>query len=540
MVMDAFERLRPVGRLERYSTARHDLRFYLNAAVTASYTLPDRCSPPLPLKHYIYEACRTVVGLHPILSAIPVDEHTPHPQFVRLPEINLDRCVSFHERRPVVLEPDPSVDATAASTSLGWDARGDTGTGTGTDTDTDTDLDELLTTQHNMAFAPPHPFWRLCVLTDAARPHCFTAAFVFHHAIGDGTSGMAFHRAFHQALSQAVSVSPVSDQTGTGTGTGTGPATATAIIPSPSTALLPSVEALHAMPISIIHLVTILFKEKVWSRRDPGLWTGSKISVPLDNRVRHIAFAPSTTRGFIDACRTHGTTVTAALQTLVAGVLFSHLPAHTFTALKCAGAISMRRWLPGIIDDNSMGVFVQDLSEDYSRADFQTGRLPWAEAKRSRDTITHVLSLEGRNAGPNLLRYVNDYQQELFLSKVGKERQSSFEVSNLGAFRRTTQSKTLESSRSQSGSGSGTDVEIGRMVFTQSANVAGSAFEVSVVSGEDGCLALGFSWQKGVVEAGLMDEVINGVQEEVIDVAVNGVEEEVIRVGGSTGPDPEP
>lgn len=438
--------------------------------MTASYTLSERTS--LPLKHYIYEACKTVVGQHPILSAIPVHENSNDPQFVRLPEINLDRCVFFHDRRHGV--PDGLSDS---SSSQGSDAHGDA------------DLDELLTIQHNTPFEPPHPFWRLCVLMDVAHPHYVTAAFVFHHAIGDGTSGMAFHRTFHQALSQAVSTASDLD--------------VTSIIQSPSAPLLPSVEALHPMPVSIFHVLTVLFKEKVWSSRDPGLWTGSKISVPLDNRVRHFALSPSNSLGFVDACRANGTTVTAALQTLVAGVLFSHLP-NNFTNLKCAGAISTRRWLPDVIDDDSIGVFVQDLKEDYSRQHFQTERLPWSEAQRSRKTIEQVLALKGKNAGPNMLRYINNYQRELFLPKVGKERASTYEVSNLGVFR----SRDTKDDK-------GPSVGIGRMVFTQSANVSGSAFEVSAVSGKDGCLVLCFSWQNGVVDDTLINEVMKGVAEEV-------------------------
>ncbi|EXJ91139.1 hypothetical protein A1O1_04248 [Capronia coronata CBS 617.96] len=469
--MDGFERLRPVGRLERWSTAQHGLKFYFNVALTASYQLPEGCSSPL--KHYIYDACRVAVGRHPILSAIPVDEDTNEPHFVRLPKIDLDRCVSFHERQHEALQ-----------------GPNDAAAGPGSDTNRDTDLDALLTTQHNISFAPPHPFWRLCVLTDAAHPHRLTAAFVFHHALGDGNSAVAFHRTLCQALSEAVST--VSDKT------------VPTIIPSPSTALLPNVEALHPMPLSISYLLTVLFKEKIWSSRDPGLWTGSKIQLPLVNRVHHLAFSQPSTTSFVNACRANGTTVTAGLQTVIAGALFAHLP-DTFTTLNCGAVISTRRWLPpDVIDDDSMGVYFQDCTEDYRRQDFRTEMLPWDEARRSRKTLETVLSLKGKNATPNLLRYVNNYQKEIFLPKISKDRDSSYEVSNLGVVKGTK-------GKEEGGSG----VEMGRMVFTQSAVVTGRAIEVSVVTGQDGCLVLGFTWQKGVVEDTLMEQVISGVEEEV-------------------------
>ncbi|KAL2435032.1 putative alcohol acetyltransferase crmB [Exophiala dermatitidis] len=480
--MEDFEKLRPVGRLERWSTARHDLKFYMNAAVTAAYTLPETCT--LPLKHYMHKACKSVVGRHPILSAIPVGENTNEPQFVRLPEIDLDQCVSFHDRRHDAPGPSTPSSADTGSSDSKSDANGDP------------NLDELLTIQHNTAFQAPNPFWRLCILTTSTQPHQFTAAFVFHHAIGDGTSGLAFHRTFHEALSQAASADPNLDKQETNS-----------VIPSPSIPLLPNIEALHPMPVSLLYVLSILFREKIWSaRRDPGLWTGSKIHTPLKTRVRHLAFSASNTRGFIDACRAHDTTVTAALQTLIAGVLFSHLPSN-FTTLKCNGAISVRRWLPDMIDDDSMGVYVQNLAEDYSRNKFHTETLPWDEARRSRRTIEQVLSLKGKNAAPNMLRYVNNYQQELFLSKVGKDRDSSYEVSNLGVYK-----GKLENDKGSPA----TTVQIGRMLFTQSANVTGSAFEVSAVSGADGCLVLGFSWQESVVDDALMDTVMKTVEEALL------------------------
>ena len=225
--------------------------------MTASYSLPRASS--LPLGNYIHEACRILVGQHPILSAIPVDEDTNDPQFVRLPGVQLEKCVLFQEQRE-------SVTRTTEDGSNGSNP------GSGNDPE----LDELLNIQHNKPFTPPDPFWRLCILTDVSSPREFTAAFVFHHALAYGASGMAFHRTFREALSMAVRK---------------GPSNPPPAIPSPSTPLLPNVEALHPMPVSLLHLLTVVFKEKVRSRRDPGLWTGSKIFAPLENQIRHFSFS---------------------------------------------------------------------------------------------------------------------------------------------------------------------------------------------------------------------------------------------------------
>ncbi|PGH29563.1 hypothetical protein GX50_07677 [[Emmonsia] crescens] len=460
-----FEKLRPVGRLERYSTARHHLGFYVNVAVTATYTLPAICSHPV--KSYIYKACKMLIGQHPILSAVPVGEDTDEPYFVRLATTNLDNCVFFEERRHGSPISDHSPNP-----------------------DPDMDLEELLNIQHNIPFSPHSPFWRLCILTDPDHSHVFTASFVFHHAIGDGSSGMAFHktflRALHLALSSHSSFTEVDNY-----------------ITSPKIPLLPNIEALHPMTVSIPFLLSTLFKEKIWSQRDPNLWTGSKMAIPLQSEIRHLVLSEPQTISFRDLCRKNKTTITAALQTLVAGAMFVTLSAH-YSQLRCVGALSNRRWLGDTISDDSMGVFVQDFHDSYHRERFfdQDGnfKFPWDEAVRSRKTIEDTINMGGKNAMTNLLKYVGDYHSELFLSKVGKDRADSYEVSNLGVFTSNLEPKAGSQSP-----------RVGRMVFSQSANVTGSAFEVSAITGADGCLVLAFSWQKDVVGLHLIGDIMKTI-----------------------------
>jgi hypothetical protein len=57
------------------------------------------------------------------------------------------------------------------------------------------------------------------------------------------------------------------------------------------------------------------------------------------------------------------------------------------------------------------------------------------------------------------------------------------------------------------------------VLFSRSAFVSGSAIAVGVVSGPDGCLSLGFSWQIGVVSDELVDKLIQGVYDEIDNIA---------------------
>ncbi|KAE8331798.1 alcohol acetyltransferase [Aspergillus sergii] len=460
--MDQFPKLRPVGRIELCSTARHHLRFYYNVAVAATYTLPGTFT--LPIKDYVYKACEILIAQHPILSAVPIGEETKQPYFARLPSIDLSQSVFFQKREHGFPDAD----------------------------DRDEELDTLLSTQHNTPFELPLPFWRIFVLTDDAddTERRFTVVFVFHHAISDGTSGKVFHRSFLQAL-QSLSSLAVDD--------------VKEVIPSPDSSLLPPGEAVHPKPVSYTYLAVQLFKAKIYDPRDPGLWTGSEVKLPLETKLKHIVFPKHLSSTFRARCRENKTTITAALQTIIARSLFTHLP-ESSTKVRCSGAMSNRRWLPDPITEDSMGVFVQEYTEDYSRKDLSETSFPWSVTVRSRATIEREISKEGRDTSANLLRYVNDYHNELYLSKVGRPRSSTYEVSNVGAFTSSTPAKGMP--------------RVGRVVFSQSASVTGNAFGVSVASGGDGCLVLMFTWQKGVVEDLLILNVIESVRKEVYDLCV--------------------
>lgn len=85
----------------------------------------------------------------------------------------------------------------------------------------------------------------------------------------------------------------------------------------------------------------------------------------------------------------------------------------------------------------------------------------------------------------------------IFASKIGQARDSAFEVSNLGVF---------DALKTDGG------WDVGKIVFSRSAFASGSAIAVSVVSGSDGALSLGFTWQEGVVEEEVVDRLINELE----------------------------
>ncbi|KAL4817736.1 alcohol acetyltransferase [Aspergillus spinulosporus] len=427
----------------------------MNVAITANYTIPETFT--LSLKEYIYKALETLINQHPILSAIPIGEDTDKPFFARLPEIDLAQPVSFQKRVK----------------GLALDEQ-------------DSELRTLLQTQHDTGFAVPLPYWRLIVLTDGESERHFTAVFVYHHGLGDGTSGKAFHRTFLRALRELAPLKP---------------GEAKQVVISPKTPLLPPLEDVHPLPISIPFLIKTAFKTWVYSKQDPSLWAGGPVQLPLSTQIQFLVLSAAQTLALVKVCREHSTTVTCAVETAIARSIFSHIP-EKYTRVSSSIPITQRPWLPDTITDESMGVYVQEMHETFARRAVTQETFPWDEAQRARRTITKELALESKNTSVGLLKYVKDYRKDLCESKIGKPRPVTFELSSLGVI------KTEDCDDPSI-------PQMGRVIFTQSASVIGAAIEFSLVTGADGSLALGISWQPGVVEEDTVQAVLGTLKREL-------------------------
>jgi hypothetical protein len=106
-----------------------------------------------------------------------------------------------------------------------------------------------------------------------------------------------------------------------------------------------------------------------------------------------------------------------------------------------------------------------------------------------------------------LLRYVSDMPSYL-REKRGRDRDLTAEMSSLGLWQGKRDGKWA----------------VGRMVFSQCANLVSGAFGVNLITGGDGCAVLNFCWVEGAVEAGFMHKVIAGVKEGVEELVKDEVE----------------
>lgn len=401
----------------------------------------------MPPKDAIYKAAAAVIQQHPVLSAIPMNEDSTSPYFVRLPSIDLAKVVTFPTRQSPIISGERDIE-----------------------------LDQILEAQHNKGFKDNFgklPFWRLIIVTHPGIENQFIASFIFHHSLGDGTSGLVFHKDFLFALQDTSST-----------------LTGSTVYP-PKTELLPNLELLHPLSVSATKPKQIL----------TNLWSGEKVTMPTCSHFRSILLSHSTTKQFVQACKNNKTTVTATVPVIVATSLMNHISTHR-QSLECTIPVSLRRWMPAPVTDRSFGVWIDAFSQYYQRENIL--EFSWSEAQRSKETIDEYLQTGGDRINVAKFKNIKDMKQ-FFLSKVGKERGASFDVSNLGLM------KVTESEEGQ--------WEMGRVLFSRSAFVSGSAIAVGVVSGADGCLSLGFSWQEGIVHDMLVEKVVQGVYKEIEIIA---------------------
>lgn len=412
-------------------------------------------------EHVIYSALTRVIRENPILSAIPVDEGSPTSYFASLSAINLSRCVTFLARvKPLEIS------------------------------EQDIELDRVLQEQHNLDFKTDYgalPFWRLIILKDAEIGLNFTACFIFYHGIGDGAAGLIFHRRFRDALDAVLSSKSIENA-------------GINVQSSPDAQLLPPLEDLHPLPLN----------ENPMDFRTKGLqeWTGALIQLPNKTRYRSLYLSPASSRTFAQRCKENNLTVTAGLQAVLAGALFDVLPSN-IEALTGIIPINLRPWLalPEEASHDAIGSFIDAIKVQIPRSHYQDTKSPHG-LSAARHTSGAIKNYLIGNLSPTgepftsvaFFKAIPDIAVA-FGSMLGTARDAAFEISNLGRFEEVQRVNQ------------GGNCSIGRMIFSRSTVAFGAALNTSVVSGADGGLTVGFSWQECVVETSVVESVVKGFKD---------------------------
>ena len=502
MGIDQFEKLRPCGRLETYSTARHHLGFYNNVGLTATYTTPS--DSIRPMQDLVFAALHHVIAEHPNLSAIPVNEDKSFPDvyFARLPRFDLRRCVKFHTRSCPVPRDDG----------------------------VDTELDKVLRKQHGLNFKShvPEPYWRLIVTTYSGDRQKFTASWICHHALADGASAIIFHETFLEGLNEDMR-HPMKD--------------VERLVQPPSTPLTPALEELHPMTTS-----WPLFLSAIAGSMMPGYfkrtpWSGAPIAQsPPQPTLKTIILSADNTRKLVARCRSQQTSVTAALSTLLALAIFQATPPSA-SEITIGVPISLRPVL-NLADDQMVNA-ITNHTTTFRRSDTlaedggeDIGQL----ARRVKAELAREVEKKGADNPIALLKYVSN-MHDFFMQKLGTQRDATAEVSNLGVYRPRARGpgiNTMAPTQSSHPEDQAKSWKIGRMLFSQSYNHTGPLISLSAVTGGDGCLVMSFTWPEDSETTGLDEDelddkryypkLVPGLMEQFVFALIRQGEEEVVRI----------
>ena len=468
-----------VGTLETFMSTRHNIGYYNSACVTATYSssITNRSSESL-----VFAALRTVITQHPILSAIPVNEHTNKPYFARLPHIDLRTCTQFIERNKPF-----------SPTEAG---------------EVDSELEELLESQHALDWNEclgTRPFWRAIVLHSPSAEDKFMVSWFFHHAISDGTSALVFHQDLLAAINSLDSrkeTEALQD----------GPLVDTSKVSD----LFPPLEKMHKLPVSSSFLLKELWHD-TFHHTHPKLWTGGKITndpQAKKMRFRSIVISKEKTSKLVKLSRENKTTLTATMETVIAAATLANIDSSKYDHIVADGAMSLRRFLslPETSIEEQIGVYVSmylNMHMHPSSMVREKGRIPaedmtaldifsWEKAREIRSTIIKEVEKNGKNSRAALLGWTGN-QRKYWLKKIGKNRTESIELTNIGIWK--PKPAMVEGSW-----------KVGRMTFSQCSSVSGSAHTTATVTGGDGCMSIGFSWLDGAREISLIQRILNSAR----------------------------
>ena len=377
----------------------------------------------------------------------------------------------------------------------------------------DKGLDAELEREHNRGFTSGLPQWRLLLIRDMGAEAGlirFTFSFIYHHALGDGLSGLAFIRCFINSLQPPTS-SPI-----------------LRLVPVSWQPLPPNLEELINSVGESADMMVVSDQEKdrpavskvVPSSGEsaPKVWLGSipVNKVPASSRFISLTIPPHDTQRLRQICSARLASMTPLLQTIVAKSIFLAIPSE-FDQLRGLCSLNLRPYLDNIAVQNSMGNYVGGFANIYNRKSFmdQETNLQgsgnetfWKEVKRTKDSISSAIDAEKKKiqtisskpAGSSAKTQIPADMITWMQGLIGQPRVASFDINNLG---------TIALDQGVVG-----DVELGKVVFSASQSAIGSALKINIVTSPQGHMVIGLAWQHDIIE----DDVIRKIAAVIKDL----------------------
>jgi len=340
-----------------------------------------------------------------------------------------------------------------------------------------------------MNTSPQSPLWRLTVTSQNV------VVFQWHHAIGDGKSGQAFHRSLFDALGQVH-----------GEDTADGARNRSLnIVECDDCNLLAPLEKMTDLTVSwwsLIQVIASLIIPASWT--SGSTWTGNpvatNVTVPKVS-VRIVKLSSEQTSLLMKAAKAHQGGLTSAFYALGVSSLCKVIardPAlQQFDKIKTSLPVSLRPFCN--LSDATMGDLVSSIQRTESVRSPPMLKDGKAITTRIRDSVAGTRELIG------CLTYLYGAYEGFFRGKVGKKRDLSLEVSNVGMF----------PPAEHDAAGAANSWKIGPLFFAQNDGVVGPALKCNVCgSPEDGC-TITVTWGQEAVDDAIAEAFVEEVRNQL-------------------------
>ncbi|KAK6507682.1 hypothetical protein TWF481_006105 [Arthrobotrys musiformis] len=458
-------RERELGFYERFRVSLHDLGYYNNVSIIARYSNATKTLNSWPQS--IFRGFSHAVQKHPELSTTVARDADGTLYFQRLPTVDLEQLVTFKQLQDIEGE------------------------------DVDAKLITLSTAENNRGFenTSTTPSWRAIALRESSNSDSFRVAFVWHHVIGDGRSGLAVHQSLLEAF--RLSEDDVDCKSNR-------PTSVTSLdlrrVPSSANPLFTSMEQMLPNSTAPATVTSPLLGRK---------WAGNAYNdkSPIVTELGHIRIPASSVQNILTQCRKHSTTMTALLQAIVAKALLEQVGV-SYDRIRTAVAVSLRRFFdPKLgIDDSVMGLWISTYTTEFHKTQFHPRTdaveldVLWQLSQQNTAQINSVVANGGREVEIMGLMGVNDYSAAV-KARVGQPRDNSFGLTNLGVFG----AASIEEGHGR--------ITLDDMFFSQSCHSNGAAFQICIVTVQGGDMNIVFNWQKGIILGEEIDGVTSGVKD---------------------------
>lgn len=470
------------GPNERRTISREDLGFYHALTIAAVYEHENEDIDPnsaqtffSPLKHCIQK--------HPYLSVVVKDSHTEKPAYEGVSIINLDSHMSIVHND---VHSDPNSDE---ETNI---------------------IQNVMAPILDRPWPVGIPPWRIVVLPlPSARvsttKRCFIA-FSFSHTLGDGMVGTAFHHTFLEACRQATNSNDNSSLVTMN------PSDQILSAPFDTPERLPISWKFLLGPLVAVYLPKFLAEffglRAGASTVDAGTWTGSRIFEPvpgLNSRVRILEIEAPLVHKALQASRKHDTKLTATIHQFIVRALSKTIPNSDVTNFVSGTPVDMRASIG--IPALTWGLYVSGYYEvhpclpgTHAGESVLSDEMWMAASSMTKRLAECGTRLQDQAIG--LLRYSPSIRSWM-LGKIGQQRDSSYELSNLLAF---------------DGGDVSDNCRISKMVFSQPGNCLSAPIVFNIISVKGGSLVCTISWQVGALgvpaeeEMPFVDEICSSLR----------------------------